>query len=134
MFKKMLLVGIIFIGGGIVFAQQGNSVDKLSGFNWVTWSMDKKVGFIEGFMTANFSAIDYFMTTANDKANQQLLDKLSNIFYIPMTVGQIGAAIDTFYSDYSNRKFYIWLVFLTVTGKDYWNAKPTNKAPSTGES
>jgi len=47
--------------------------------------------------------------------------QISNKFYIPMTVGQIGERLDQVYSSYDNRDISIYDVIMVVVGKDYWN-------------
>ena len=100
-----------------------DTVEETNGFDWVTWSFDKKVGYVEGFMAAYSTVMEMIIYESGENITEEQAQQMNNKFYIPMSVGQIGERIDQVYSDYSNREIPLYDVFMIVIGKDYWNSE-----------
>ena len=113
--RFFLIILLFFVTFG-VFAE----IEDTNGFDWITWNVDQKTGYIYGFLSA-FSSMREMVLYENPEPTKEELEYISNTFYVPMTVGEIYTKIDNYYSSYDCRKFPLYDVFLVVTGKDYWN-------------
>lgn len=119
--KFFLVILGILLCSSFVFAQK--AVNEVNGFDWVTWEMPQKLGFIQGFYSAYFSILDFSNDTI-DESNPnkvEMLKQVQNQFYISLTVAQLGQRIEQAYSDYDNRKWPIWQVVVMASGKAWWN-------------
>lgn len=116
--KKLILVLILVL---VSISLSADTVEETNGFDWVTWSFDKKVGYIEGFMAAYSTVMEMIIYESGTGVSDEQLKQISNKFYIPLNVGQVGERIDSVYSDYSNREIPLYDVIMIVIGKDYWN-------------
>jgi hypothetical protein len=130
--KKIFLTALIFFT--IIFAAfSQQKVENLNGFNWVTWTQEQKVGYVQGFMSAYSTVMEMMIYEMGDQVSEEKIQEINNRFHIPISVGQIGAKMDRIYSSYDNRKYPIYDVFLIVVGKDYWNEgdprNERNKSP-----
>lgn len=126
--KIFMIIFVFFILIFSVFSQQ--KVEEMNGFNWVTWTQEQKLGYIQGFMSAYSTVMEMMIYEMGDQTDEKTIQEINNRFHIPMNVGQIGTKIDRIYSSYDNRKYPIYDVFLIVVGKDYWNnSNERNKNP-----
>jgi hypothetical protein len=117
--KKFLIAVVLLF---VVFSLFAQTVDEYNGFNWVTWKFEQKIGYIVGFMNAYTSVMRmYVYNNRNRKLTDQEIQDMNNMFYLPLTIADIGEQIDKVYSTYSNRKYLIWEVLLQICGKDWWN-------------
>ena len=98
-----------------------STVEELNGFDWVTWSFEKRVGYIQGFMSAYSTVMEMIIYENGENMTEEGVQELTNRFHIPLSVGQIGERLDQVYSSYDNRNIPIYDAIMIVIGKDYWN-------------
>lgn len=118
--KKFLIVILLLVSIlGLVIAE---GVEDIDGFDWVTWSVDQKIGYLLGFYSAYSSLWERMVLENEIDVTQENQEMLEEYFYIPMTVEELGIKIDDYYSDYDNRKSELYMVVMFFAGKDYWNS------------
>lgn len=117
-FLVLLFLSVSFI----LPAQQ--YVEDINGFDWINWSNDEKMVYIQGFMSAYSSiTMRYYdeAAVAEEEVSKQEQEWLREYFFFQPTIGQIFDRINDFYSSYDNRSYDLIQVMLLAGGKDYWN-------------
>ena len=94
----------------------GKNISELDGSDWLGWSVQKKIGFVQGVMAGHASLRDRFAYEGMEDG------KLANeYFYIPFTPGKIAQGLDIAYRSNENRDIPIYIALYIIVSKDYWN-------------
>lgn len=118
--KRMIFaIGIFFLVVTGVFSE---GVEDINGFDWWVFSEDAKVGYVQGFYSAYSSVWERFYSELGETATPEDEKRLEELFYIPLSVGEMIDRVDSFYSDYDNRDLLLYMVLMYISGKDYWNS------------
>lgn len=116
--KKILILVMILMFTVSLSAQ---TVENLTGFDWRTWTLDGKVGYVRGFMSAYSTVMEMIIYETGPDISKEKLQEVENRFYIPLTLGQVIERLDNIYESYDNRSIPLYDVFMVIIGKDYWN-------------
>ncbi len=117
----VLMLSLIILGT----ASAEESIETQNGYNWVTWSPERKVSFVQGYYTACVMmmamAIEVNQQSLTESQFQELVETLKNQFYYSDSIGVMASKIDAFYASPSNRKFAIYRLLPFIGGKEWWN-------------
>ena len=123
---KKIAAFIFCILVALSFCSAQKSIDTVNGFDWMGWSVQQKLYFVEGFYIANCTVIAFFYETnpnLNEEQAQELEQNLENQFGYTDTIGELISKIDGFYSSYENKKYSLYRVIPFVAGKSWWDTK-----------
>lgn len=107
-----------------LFAQ--DTVEDIDGHDWRLWSMEQKLGYVQGFYSAYSSVWQRMYLSFGESVTEEDEARLEEWFYIPLGTGDMIDRIDAFYDDYDNRNELLYMVLMYAGGKDYWNGSRFN--------
>lgn len=121
--KKVILVMVL---AAVALCATAETLDEMDGFDWVVWSSERKLGYVIGWYNAYSSVWVWFLNTT--EPSEEIDRTLEEMFYVPMTVGDMIERLDEYYRDYSLRRQRLMDVLMFIAGKDYWNSGTTPAA------
>jgi len=121
-----LILGFVTVCG--VFAQNTpKSIDELNGYDWVTWTFEHRLSFIQGYYAACTMLMSMLYEVNQQRMTEEQLNalriQLENQFYYPDSVSELGEKLDTYYASPTNRKYAIYRAIPFLAGKEWWNRK-----------
>ena len=116
--KRMFIMVLLVFVCSFVFA---DFVENMNGEEWVSWSRDQRVAYVQGFMSAYSSVWGRMLVSFGQQADSETRDMLMDWFYFPMSVGDVVRYVNDYYSYSDNLRFKITEVIMLAGGKDYWN-------------
>ena len=122
--KVMFVVVMMLVVSSFVFSE---NISELNGFDWLTWSTERKIGYVQGFMSGHAALRDRFAYEGMDDA-----DLSDEYFFIPLDVGTVAQRLDEGYQPYDNREIPIHYALYIVVAKDYWSGN-TNDGSNKNE-
>ena len=121
MCKKIFFIVTIFLVASFAFGEEENIISKFDGNDWRSWSVDRKIGYLQGFMAGHAALRDRFAYEGTKDT-----DLINEYFYIPLSIRQIAQRLDNGYKNPSNRNLPLHLAVYVVTEKVYWGEEGTS--------
>jgi hypothetical protein len=116
--KRVILVVVLMLFASLAFAEY---VEDMDGHDWHLWSGEHKIGYIQGFYSAYSSIWERFRHELGSSMTSEDEDRMEEMFFIRVTVGDMIDRLDEFYSSYKNRNYTIYSTLMWIAGKDYWS-------------
>lgn len=118
--KRVLVMFLLVLLSTSLFAQY---VEDKDGHDWVSWNLQQRVAYIQGFLSAYTSIWERFAFEMGSDLTPEMNREFESWFLFEESVGYLIDHISLFYSYRENLHHRIYRVLLFVGNKDYWNER-----------